>query len=65
MNEDLTQEQKAEKVRLTTNIVGETKKEILSEPEKKKKDDTTVSDDELMKAIERINPDPNSLKSWG
>lgn len=65
MDENLTQEQKAEKVRITTNIVGETKKEIFDEPEEGETSSDTVSDSELMKAVERINPDPNSLKNWG
>ncbi len=50
----------------TTNIVGETKKDILDETvEKKKEGDLPVTDAEVKKAVEMINPDPNSLKSRG
>ncbi len=54
-----------EKVRLT-NIVGETKKMIQDETDYEKGTNKhQVTDTEVKKAVERINPDPNSLKSRG
>ncbi len=50
----------------STNIVGETKKMIMDELSAGKSTRSGyVSDDEVKKAVERINPDPNSLKSRG
>lgn len=65
MSQELTLEQKARAIRETTNIVGETKKAILDEPEQKSAGWEPVSDNEVKKAVERLNPDPNSLKSRG
>ncbi len=62
MNRELNQEPGTERVRLT-NIVGETKKIIMEESGNEKS--TYTTDDEVKKAVERINPDPHSLKSRG
>ncbi len=54
-----------ERVRLT-NIVGETKRNILDEPDSKTDSNSLyVTDNEIKKAVERINPDPHSLTSRG
>ncbi len=56
---------KDERVKLT-NIVGETKKIIEEEVDSEKESHAhPVTDTEVKKAVERINPDPNSLKSRG
>jgi len=48
------------------NIVGETKKIIMDETDPDKGDcKECVTDEDVKKAVERINPDPNSLKSRG
>ncbi len=65
MNAEMNNKPEVERIR-TTNIVGETKKMILDEKSNHKNNHLKyVTDDEVKKAIERINPDPNSLKSRG
>lgn len=65
MSTDLNKKQDNERVRLT-NIVGETKKIIMEEEDSERTTNSMfVSDDEVKKAVERINPDPHSLKSRG
>ncbi len=49
-----------------TNIVSETKRLIMDEPDEQKNPcSDEVTDQEVKKAVELLNPDPNSLKSRG
>ncbi|MDR3061984.1 MAG: hypothetical protein LBU57_07720 [Dysgonamonadaceae bacterium] len=58
-------ESSAERIHFTS-IVGETKKIIMDEPDHENSTELGhATDVEVKKAVERINPDPNSLKSRG
>ncbi len=51
--------------RIRMNIVGETKRIILDEEYEENSDPDYISEDEVRRAVERLNPDPHSLKSRG